>query len=231
MPPGKRYEASMTTSVTPITPTPTGHFITLEGGEGSGKSTLIGLLSGAFAKAGLPHLTTREPGGTAGAESIRKLVVEGPADSWDPMTETILFTAARVDHVRKKILPALRQGTHVLCDRFYDSTLVYQGLGKGLGAPFIEMLHHFCLGNLAPGLTLILDVPPEEGLKRASARRGTENRFEDMDISFHRTVREGFLSIAAQHPGRCAVIDAGLPATQVYSQAAELLKTRLGLPL
>lgn len=221
----------MTPGRTEKIPLKPGYFITLEGGEGGGKSTQLSLLSGAFEKSHLPQFTTREPGGTTGAESIRRLLVEGAADAWDPMSETILFMAARIDHVRKKILPALRDGTHVICDRFMDSTLVYQGFGKGLGQPFIEFLHHFTLGNLMPDLTLILDIPPEQGLKRAGARRGTETRFEDMDISFHHQVREGFLRIAHEQPARCAVIDATQSTSDVHHAIVETVKTRLGLAL
>lgn len=208
-----------------------GAFITLEGGEGSGKSTQVKLLAEAFVRAKLPCLVTREPGGTTGAESIRALLVEGDGGRWDPMTETILFMAARVDHVRKRITPALREGTHVICDRFADSTMVYQGFAKGLGEPFITMLHEFCLGAFQPDLTLILDIVPEEGLKRAASRKGAETRFEGMDIHFHRAVREGFLQIARQHPHRCAVLNAAEEPGQVHKQIVATLKQRLGLSL
>jgi len=208
-----------------------GCFITLEGGEGSGKSTQVSRLAEAFVIAGLPHLVTREPGGTTGAESIRKLLVEGDGDRWDPMTETVLFMAARVDHVRKKIIPALRKGTHVICDRFADSTMVYQGLAKGLGEEFITLMHNFCLGDFQPDLTLIFDITPEEGLKRAGARKGNENRFEGLDISFHQKIREGFLQIALEHPSRCAVVDASQASDQVQKQVAAAIRERLGLAL
>lgn len=208
-----------------------GHFITLEGGEGSGKSTLIRALSQRFERANLPAITTREPGGTTGAESIRQLLVEGDAGRWDAMTETVLFMAARIDHVRKKITPALRAGTHVLCDRFADSTLVYQGIGKELGEEFITGLHRFTLGDFAPHLTLILDIPPEQGLARAASRQGGEARFEGMDIEFHQKVREGFLSIAAREPLRCVVIDALLSPEALLERAVSQLNSRLGLAL
>jgi dTMP kinase len=211
--------------------TASGRFITLEGGEGSGKSTLLSALAAAFERAQLQAIVTREPGGTTGAESIRRLLVEGASDAWDPMTETVLFMAARIDHVRKKITPALRAGSHVLCDRFSDSTLVYQGFGKGLGAEFIEMLHRFTLGEFAPDLTLILDIPPEAGLKRAHARRGAETRFESMDIGFHRQVREGFLTIAQKEPQRCAVIDALHAPEAVAADALRIIRQRLEVAL
>ncbi len=208
-----------------------GFFITLEGGEGGGKSTLSQALAASFAKAGLQLDHTREPGGTTGAESIRKVLVEGSADQWDATTETILFIAARVDHVRKRILPALKSGTHVLCDRFADSTLVYQGYAKGLGEEFLSLLHNFCLGNLQPDLTLILDIAPETGLKRAAMRKGTENRFEGMDLSFHKAVREGFLRVARENPRRCAVLDATLPPAEVHASALAAIREKLGIKL
>jgi dTMP kinase len=219
------------TTQTSIKTATSGYFITLEGGEGSGKSTLLAALCAAFEHANLPHITTREPGGTTGAESIRKLLVEGDAGRWDATTETVLFMAARIDHVRKKILPAMREGTHVLCDRFADSTLVYQGLGKGLGEEFVNGLQRFTLGEFAPSLTLILDIPPAEGLKRAGARRDAETRFEGMDLSFHELVREGFLSIAGREPQRCKVINALQPPDKVARDALAILRTHLELPL
>ena len=186
----------------------TGFFITLEGGEGSGKSTQARLLAEAFAAVGLPLLATREPGGTTGAESIRTLLLEDRAEPFEPMTEAVLFAAARVDHVRKRILPALREGKHVLCDRFSDSTLVYQGICGGLGQEFIHAMHEFTLDGLQPDLTLVFDIDPEAGLARAASRHGQHTRFEDKDIVFHRQVRAGFLAVAAAEPQRCVVVDA-----------------------
>lgn len=193
-----------------------GRFITFEGGEGAGKSTQIKLLAEALAARGIPHLVTREPGGTTGAESIRRLLVE-QGETWEPMTETVLFLAARVDHVRKKILPALRAGEWVLCDRFADSTAVYQGIGKGISREFLDMAHRLILGDFQPDLTLILDLPTEEGLKRAGARGGKENRFEALGLEFHRCIRQGFLAIAQAQPERCAVIDAAQPPEAVHA--------------
>lgn len=201
-----------------------GAFITFEGGEGSGKSTQIKLLSETLAARTIPHIVTREPGGTTGAESIRRLLVVGKADQWDAMTETVLFTAARVDHVRKRIEPALREGQTVLCDRFLDSTMVYQGIGKGLGVPFIEMLHHFTLQNFMPNLTFMLDIDPEIGLKRTAGRHGNETRFESMGLAFHRDVRAGYLDIAAKEPARCVVIDATHSPEHVHQAIFEHVK-------
>lgn len=208
----------------------TGRFITFEGGEGSGKSTQIRLLAEAFAARGLPHLVTREPGGTTGAESIRKLLVEEGND-WDPTTETVLFMAARVDHVRKRIIPALKRGEHVLCDRFLDSTRVYQGISHGLGLEFIDMLHRFVLGDFLPDLTLLLDIPITDGLARAGARGGAETRFEALDTSFHEAVRGGFLKLAEAEPRRFAVIDARGEADTVHQRIVSAVSHKLGMDL
>lgn len=208
-----------------------GFFITLEGGEGSGKSTQVKLLCDAFAKAGLPYIQTREPGGTEGAERIRGLLVSGATDAWEPVTETLLFYAARMDHVSKRIRPALAKGTHVVCDRFADSTLVYQGIGKDLPEDFIHMLHRLCLGNFAPDLTLLLDIDPQEGLKRASARAGAERRFEDLPLDFHRRIRAGFLALAGREPNRIAVVNAAQDKFLLHSEIVAAIRARLGLTL
>lgn len=208
-----------------------GVFITFEGGEGCGKSTQTRLLSQAFEKSEFSHILTREPGGTAAAESIRNLLVNGDGERWDAMTETLLFAAARVDHARKKIIPALREGKAVICDRFADSTLVYQGISKGMGVAFIEMLHRFTLGNLAPDLTLILDMPPEEGLKRANGRGEGEGRFEGYSIEFHQKVRDGFRQVAAREPNRCLLVDASGAEAEVQRRIQQALRERLGINL
>ncbi len=208
-----------------------GKFITLEGGEGSGKSTQTALLKDAFGRAGLPLVVTREPGGTPGAEQIRGLLVSGSVDAWDAASETLLFYAARRDHLTRLIKPALAKGKTVLCDRFADSTMVYQGAGKGLSMEYLHSIHRLTLGNLTPDLTIILDIAPEEGLKRAGARRGTETRFEEMDICFHRTIRQGFLDIAKAEPARCAVLDATQDEDALHAQIISLIKTRLGIAL
>jgi dTMP kinase len=219
----------------------TGRFITFEGGEGSGKSTQLQLLAKAFRAANISYLTTREPGGTTGAEQIRTLLVTGKPDAWDPITETLLFYAARLDHVNKFIKPALTTGRMVLCDRFADSTLVYQGIGKNLSEIYIRELHQLTLGSFAPDLTLILDIDPTIGLKRAFERRGgdlfaqdpakLEERFETMDIAFHRKVRAGFLSIAKREPERCALLDAAQEKNTLHKQIVDVINQRLGLSL
>jgi dTMP kinase len=187
---------------------PGGRFITLEGGEGAGKSTQIARLAEALARAGVKVRTTREPGGAPAAETIRKLLVEGEPGRWRPMTEALLHFAARVEHVETVVRPALTAGEWVISDRFADSTLAYQGYGHGLGRDAIGALYQSTLGAFAPDLTLILDVPVEAGLARTGARTHDETRYERMGSAFHERVREGFLAIARENPERCVLIDA-----------------------
>lgn len=208
-----------------------GKFISFEGGEGSGKSTQLRLLVVAFEKSGLPFLATREPGGSAGAEKIRSLLVSGEVDSWDALTETILFNAARADHINKLVKPALAQGKTVICDRFLDSTIVYQGIGKGLGTDYIKNLHHMLFGNFMPDLTIILDIKPEDGLARASKRVSDENRFEKHNIEFHQKIRAGFLKIAEMEQGRCVVLDANQDVEKLHKQIIETISSRLRIAL
>lgn len=209
-----------------------GRFISFEGGEGSGKSTQIVLLARALEKAGIDVLTTREPGGTAGAEEIRELLVRGTTDRWPPVAEALLLLAARVDHVEKTIQPALEAGTWVLCDRFTDSTLAYQGVGHGLGVDRVRALQASVLGDFAPDMTVILDVSVEAGLARAFGRAGAEDRYERMDVDFHRRIRQTFLDIAREEPARCVVIDAerGLEAVQNDVRAAVAARLGVALP-
>jgi dTMP kinase len=208
-----------------------GSFITFEGGEGSGKSTQIKLLESAFAKAKLPNIVTREPGGIANAERIRDMLVSGKADLWLPETETLLFYAARLEHVHRHIKPALDAGKHVICDRFADSTMIYQGIGKDLSENFVQMLHRLTLGNFAPDLTLILDINPAEGLKRANAQKHDEKRFEGLGLEFHRKIRAGFQSLAAREPKRCVLINAEQDQKAVHKDIVNALIQRLGLAL
>lgn len=208
-----------------------GLFITFEGGEGSGKSTQVKLLCEALAARKLAHIATREPGGTDGAERIRELLVSGAEDAWQPTTETLMFYAARLEHMHRLIQPSLEQGTHVVCDRFADSTLVYQGIGKGLSEYFVQMLHTLSLGNFKPDLTFILDIGPSEGLKRAQGRKHNETRFEAMELDFHRRVRAGFLSIAAREPKRCIVLDATQDVNALHKKIAAAVGARLGVKL
>ncbi|HSO41514.1 MAG TPA: dTMP kinase [Rhodospirillales bacterium] len=205
-----------------------GRFITVEGGEGTGKSTQVRMLADSLRAAGLAVVATREPGGAPAAEDIRGLLVQGAVRRWSPVTETLLHYAARREHLDGTILPALAAGPWVVCDRFADSTMAYQGYGLELGRDFVTALHRLVVGSIAPDLTLILDLPVDEGLARAAARAGGEDRYERMDRAFHERVRQGFLAIARDEPERCAVIDArGSPD----AVAAELLRqviVRLG---
>src|SRR5271166_1900637 len=185
-----------------------GRFITVEGGEGAGKSTQVGLLAAALERAGVPVLATREPGGSPGGEAIRRLLLEGEGERWEALSEALLLVAARHDHVTRLIAPALAQGTWVIADRFADSTLAYQGYGKGLALADLAALHRLALGAFGPDLTLILDLPVEAGLARVSARPGAADRFERLDRDFHERLRQGFRRIAADEPGRCVLIDA-----------------------
>lgn len=207
-------------------------FITLEGGEGAGKSTQIKLLAAAFETAGIKTLTTREPGGSPGGEAIRNLVVTGATDKWHPTTESLLFMTARFDHLETKIKPALASGQWVLCDRFYDSTYVYQGIAKGVGGQWLDQLYRQLFANTTPDFTLLLDLPPTIGLKRADKRGNTaESRFEQMDMKFHETLREGFLKLAHRHATRIHTIDANGDTVAVHAQIIEVINQRFGLAL
>ncbi len=188
-----------------------GRFITFEGGEGSGKTTQIKLLSAALADRDIKHIVTREPGGTPLAEKVRPLVVEQQqaGEDWHPLAETLLFLASRIQHWEVKIKPALESGLWVLCDRFIDSTLVYQGIGKKLGADYLLSLHHLLAGKQwLPDYTLLLDIDPKIGLARAHARQGAEMRFEALDHAFHEKLRDGFLHLAALEPERYRILQA-----------------------
>lgn len=198
-----------------------GQFITFEGGEGSGKSTQIQMLSTALADVNIEHIVTREPGGTPLAERIRPLLVEPSEEEWDAMAETLLFLAARVQHVKQVIEPTLASGKWVLCDRFADSTFIYQGVGKGLGIETIQQLQQQVLGDFKADKTILLDIQPEEGLKRATSRADTETRFEQLDISFHQSLREGFLQLAKKPHFK--TIDATQSIEQVHAQVVEFV--------
>src|SRR5215475_10881006 len=187
-----------------------GRFISFEGGEGAGKSTQINKLAERLEVAKLRAILTREPGGSPGAEVIRHLLLSGVGKLLGAEAETLLFAAARDDHVRTVILPALSQGTWVLCDRFSDSTRAYQGkLGK-VAPAVLNAMERVTIGDLKPDLTIILDVPVEVGLKRAAARRGqgAPDRFESEDVKFHQELREAYREIASADPDRCVLIDA-----------------------
>jgi dTMP kinase len=208
-----------------------GRFITFEGGEGAGKSTQIARLQHRLEQLGQPTLVTREPGGSPYAEEIRSFILSGQAKRFGPLTEALLFAAARIDHLDKTILPALKSGTHVLCDRFADSTRAYQGSLGNVDIALIEDLERITLKGARPDLTLILDLPAETGLARAGERRASKgegtDRFEKEDISFHRSLRQAFLAIAHSAPDRCVVIDGDQAPDEVEAAVWAAVRERL----
>ena len=210
-----------------------GRFITLEGDEGTGKSTQVKRLAAALEVKGIKTLTTREPGGSPGAEQIRKLMVEGEPGRWDAITETLLAYAARADHVTRTIGPALMAGTWVICDRFSDSTFAYQGAGRGLDRETIRRIDSAVLDDFSPDLTLILDMDVKRGLERAltrtMARGDAENRFEKFGADFHERLRQAFLDMARRHPDRCRIIDAGGTEDQVAEAIFSAVSRRFDL--
>lgn len=189
-----------------------GCFITLEGGEGSGKTTQIKKLAAFLEGRGIEVVLTREPGGTPEAEKIRDLLVRRDGGNWTPMTECLLMFAARVQHVETLIKPALAAGKYVISDRFADSSRAYQGFGRNLGLESVEQINRASLGDFRPDLTFILDLPAEIGLSRAgkrlTAESSAEDKFEGLGLAFHQQLRQGYLAIAAQEPERCIVVDA-----------------------
>jgi dTMP kinase len=202
-------------------------FITLEGGEGAGKSTQVARLRELIEALGHRCIATREPGGAPGAEMVRKLLVEGPAERWDGVTEALLHFAARREHLRTTVLPALASGTWVVSDRFADSTMAYQGYGHGIDRAMLGTLYDITVGNFRPDLTLILDLPVEAGLARAASRRGKETRYESLPVDFHERVRAGFLDIATADPGRCVVIDATAGIDVIARAIGDALATHI----
>lgn len=185
-----------------------GRFISFEGGEGGGKSTQVRLLAERLRARGHEVVCTREPGGSPGAEALRDLLVRGEVDRWSPTAETLILYAAREDHLRRTIRPALAAGAWVICDRFADSTRAYQGAAGAVAPALITALERSVVGETWPDLTLVFDLPPELGLARAAGRGGAEARFEAKGIEFHTRLREGFLALAAAEPERCRLIDA-----------------------
>ena len=204
-----------------------GLFITLEGGEGAGKSTQVGRLKELVEKRGHKCIATREPGGAPGAEMVRKLLVEGPVERWDGVTEALLHFAARREHLRTTVLPAITSGTWVVSDRFADSTMAYQGYGHGADRAMLGTLYDIAVGDFRPDLTLILDLPVEIGLKRAAQRRGKETRYESLPVDFHERVRAGFLDIATADPERCVVIDATAGIDEIAQAIGDALTKHL----
>jgi dTMP kinase len=216
--------------------TSSGTFITFEGGEGAGKTTQVNALAEMLTNQGYKAITTREPGGTAEAEKIRDLIVQRESGNWTPMAECLLIFAARVMHVSKVIAPALSEGKIVICDRFTDSTRAYQGYGRGMGLEIIETLQSLTINDLEPDITFVMDIDAKAGLERSSRRlaaeslgiKQSEDRFENMDMSFHEALRNGFLEIAKASPDRCRIIDATqdseVIAEKVLNAVTEALK-------
>ena len=207
-----------------------GLFITFEGGEGAGKSTQIGLLADHLRADGDDVLVTREPGGSPGAEAVRHVILSGAAEPFGPAMEALLFAAARNDHVEQVIRQALKAGQMVLCDRYIDSSRVYQGVTGNLDPDLMRAIERAAINGLMPDMTIILDLPAEVGLQRAHARRGagTADRFEKETIDLHRKRRDAYLAIATAEPERCKVIAANRPADEIAADIAalvDLLKT------
>ncbi len=205
-----------------------GLFISLEGGEGSGKSTLQAALAERLKQRGVPVRTTREPGGTPLAEAVRSLVLNPPAgQAFSPLATALLMNAARADHLEKLIRPALAAGEAVICDRFSDSTRVYQSVGGGVSMALLRQLETAIVGDTGPDLTIILDAPPEALLARRARRTGRGDVFEMRDLQFHSDVREGFRKIASDEPGRCRLINARLAPDEVAARAMQAIAPSL----
>lgn len=207
-----------------------GRFITLEGGEGVGKSTLAATLEARLSARGVKVVRTREPGGTPGAEAIRRLILNPPAEvaGWQPIAETLLFYAARTDHLDKLIRPALAAGSWIICDRFSDSTRAYQAAAGNVPSEHIETLDRICVGETTPDLTLVLDLPLSVARQRMTARAGEKDAIESRVISFHEAVHKAFLDIARANPQRCVVLDASLAANALADAAMAAIDARLG---
>jgi dTMP kinase len=206
-----------------------GQFITFEGGEGTGKSTLAAMLALRLESLGIGVTLTREPGGSPGAEIMRHVLLSGAAKPLGPEAEAMLFAAARDDHIHCTILPALEAGKWVICDRFADSTRVYQGVLGEVVPRFIKALERVSVGKLRPDLTFVLDVPVAVGLQRAAGRRGDvkPDRFEAEEVDFHETLRNAYLALAAGEPQRCIVIDASAPKKMVTQRIWQTVSSRL----
>ena len=203
-----------------------GRFITFEGIDGSGKSTQIRRLAQTLEAAGHEVVLTREPGGSPGAEDIRKLVLEGDPDRWSAETEILLFTAARRDHMERTILPAIAAGKIVLCDRFADSTRMYQGLSRGDLRGLVDQLHALMIGR-EPDVTILIDMDPATGLARAKSRQTSEERFEDFGQGLQEQMRKGFLDLARQYSDRFRVIDGARDVDTVAADIAETVLAEL----
>jgi len=203
-----------------------GKFITLEGGEGAGKTTQAERLCETLEKAGIKTLLTREPGGTNGAEDIRDLVLSGSHEKWSSLTELLLIYAARHDHVEKLIKPALERGIWVISDRFADSSFAYQGYARGLGVEKVKALHALVLGDFHPDLTILFDIDPVLSKSRVEQRGGELSRFDKESLPFHNILRDAFLEIAVENQDRFFTVDAGRDRDFIQARIIEALKTR-----
>lgn len=202
-----------------------GSFITVEGPEGAGKSTVLAVLAKRLEEDGVPVVITREPGGIKIAEQIREVILHTENTEMDERTEALLYAAARRQHLVEKVLPALREGKVVLCDRFINSSLAYQGKGRGIGMDAIEEINAFAIEDHMPDLTLYFDIEPEEGLKRINQHKGREvNRLDLESVGFHHKVREGYLELVNKYPNRIQVVDASRSVTAVADAAYDIVK-------
>ncbi|RME09180.1 MAG: dTMP kinase [Ardenticatenia bacterium] len=207
-----------------------GLFITFEGPEGAGKTTVIRAVAEHLRQHGYNVVLTREPGGTPIGDQIRTVLLSPDNHAMHPETELLLFSAARAQHVRERILPALEEGAIVLCDRFADSTLAYQGYGRGLDLPALHTITQFATGGLTPDLTILLDIDPAQGLarRRAASAQGAEwNRIDNDELALHQRVREGYLRLAAENPERWVVVDASAPVDDVIAQVIAAIEEHL----
>ena len=203
-----------------------GRFITLEGGEGAGKSTQTRRLQERLKSDGLEVVVTREPGGSEGAEEVRNLLVSGSVDRWDAVSEAMLHFVARRDHLLRLIEPALAKGTWVISDRFTDSTIAYQGYGQGGDLKVLDAVRRIAIGDFAPDMTLLLDLVPKDGLARAASRDNETSRYDRMGLAMHERLRAGFLALAAVEPERIAVVDASTAEDDVADRIWSLVRER-----
>ena len=201
-----------------------GKFITIEGGEGTGKTTQIKLLEIFLKKKKIKFITTREPGGSKGAEKIRKLILTSNQNDWSPMTEALLHISARSDHLEKKIKPNLKKGIWVICDRFRDSTMAYQGYGNGLKLDVLEMLQESIFDKLNADLTIILDTLPNISLSRARKRKNGNQKYENMGINFHKKVRKGFIEIEKKNKKRCKLLSANDDRREINKKIIKIIE-------